>query len=83
LPGFLPEEVREDRFGAGLANGTSDGGLEEFEESRSRCPVRVSLRENGLLGRPVFGHYVEIDVTGLEMIEGRANMFVVLNSGFP
>lgn len=34
LPGRRLERVREDRFGAGLANGASeDGGLEEFEES--------------------------------------------------
>ncbi|KNB49940.1 hypothetical protein AC230_24735 [Streptomyces caatingaensis] len=45
LPGLLPEDVREDRFGAGLANGASgDGGLEEFEESRSRCRSNSSTR---------------------------------------
>ena len=28
-----------------------------------------------------FSNYLEIDVTGLEVIEGRANVFVVPNSG--
>lgn len=34
----------------------------------------------GFLGAR-FSHYLEIDVTGLEVIEGRPNVFVVPNSG--
>ncbi|MEV5283126.1 HYD1 signature containing ADP-ribosyltransferase family protein [Streptomyces sp. NPDC052811] len=34
----------------------------------------------GFLGAR-FSHYLEIDVTGLEVLEGRANVFVVPNSG--
>lgn len=38
LPGPRPERIREDCFGAGLANGASeDGGLEEFDESLPSC----------------------------------------------
>lgn len=51
LPGLRPERVREDRFGAGLANGRSDdGGLEEFEESlprrRSSYATRAASRSH-------------------------------------
>ena len=61
LPRRLPEDVREDRFGAGLANGGSDdGGLDEFEESlpnrRSNSSNRTANRSHWELNcttRPV------------------------------